>query len=311
MAANVFGLKGFISINCNLCGSDDYVIYGQERRQAEHILHRTAVRCKKCGLVYSNPQATQRTLQNFYSITYPGLSKYLEHVEGFYSSHYSSQQAFFTRLSERRGRGRFLDIGCATGHLLKVGQEMGWDVYGIELSEMFSQYAKETLGLQNIFTSELWEAHFPEKFFDYINMWHTLEHVPDATRVLVEVVRIMKDDGELRIGVPNIAEPYHWVERLLCWLKGEIPGMPSSDHHTYHFTPNTLRKMGEKVGLLINEMRLYYDPGEHDIPSGTNWKGKLERQLVFLLAKVFYNRVGFKMSATFFKSTKCISKNMK
>ena len=292
-------MHDFINVVCNLCGSDNYEIYGREQKAAEHIVHRTAVRCKKCGLVFSNPQATRETLQRFYSTAYPDLSGYLEHV----GSLHSSQRTFFTGLNERRRIGRFLDIGCATGHLLKAGQEMGWDVYGVELSETFSRYARETMGLRNIFTGELSEAHYPDRFFDYINMWHTLEHVHDPTQVLIEVARIMKDDGELCIGVPNIAEPYHWIGRLSCWLKGEMPGMPSADHHTYHFTPTTLRKMVEKVGLVIDEMRLYYDPSDHDIPEGTNWKGILERRLISTLAKLFHNRAGFRMFARVLKHT--------
>jgi SAM-dependent methyltransferase len=297
MAEDLFRLKEFLNINCNLCGGNDYEIYGCEESMAKHIVHRTVVRCKKCGLVYSNPQATREILQDFYNATYPDLSKYLEHVERLKPYH----QTFFSSLKERRKRGRFLDIGCATGHLLKVGQEFGWDVYGVELSETFSRYARETLGLRNIFTGELSEAHYPDRFFDYINMWHTIEHVNDPTQVLIEVARIMKDDAELNIGLPNIAEPYHWVERFSSWLKGKTPGMPSSDHHTYHFTHTTLRKMVEKTGLVIDEMRLYYDPGEHDIADGTNWKGKLEKRLIALLARVFRNRMGFKMSARVLK----------
>lgn len=159
----------------------------------------------------------------------------------------------------------------------------------------------ETLGLRSVFAGELCEARFPDCFFDCIHMWHTLEHVPDATQTLMEVSRILKDNGELRIGVPNIAEPYHWVRRFFCKLRGEKPGMPTSDHHTYHFTPTTLRKMVEKVGLVIVEMSLYYNPGMHDISDGTNWKGKLEKRLIALLAKVFHNRVGSRMSVRVLK----------
>lgn len=79
--------------------------------------------------------------------------------------------------------------------------------------------------------------------------------------------------------------------------------MPSSDHHTYHFTPTTLRKMVRKVGLVVAQMSLYYDPGEHDIPNGTNWKGILERRLISTLAKLFHNRMGFRMSARVLKHT--------
>jgi SAM-dependent methyltransferase len=211
---------------------------------------------------------------------------------------------FFCKLSvNRKGVGRFLDVGCAAGHLLAAGRETGWDVYGVDLSEPFSRYAREILGLRNVLAGELWEARFPDQFFDYIHMWHTLEHVPDATRTLIEVSRILKDNGELYIGVPNISEPYNWIQRFSCWLKGEIPGLPSSDHHTYHFTPTTLRKMVEKAGLVIVEMSLYYNPGMHDIADGTNWKGKLEKRLISLLARVFHNRVGLRMSVRVIKST--------
>jgi len=46
--------------------------------------------------------------------------------------------------------------------------------------------------------------------------------------------------------------------------------MPRADHHTYHFTPATLKKMVKKAGLKIHEMSLYYDPGDNDIANGTN-----------------------------------------
>jgi hypothetical protein len=41
---------------------------------------------------------------------------------------------------------------------------MGWDVYGVELSEFFSRYAREVLGLQNVFIGELCETAFADCF---------------------------------------------------------------------------------------------------------------------------------------------------
>lgn len=292
-------MREFVNVPCNLCGRDEYEIYGQVKDATDNVLHRTCVRCSRCGLVWSNPQASHRTRQEFYSREYPGLLRdYFARVEAMAPQY----REFFCKLGQaRKGTGRFLDVGCATGHLLAAGRKLGWDVYGVELSESFGRYARETLGLQNVFIGDLWEADYPDRFFDYIHMWHTLEHVPDATRVLVEVARIMKDDGELYIGVPNISEPYNWIRRFSCWLKGGIPGLPTSDHHTYHFTPTTLRKMVEKASLVIIEMSLYYNPGMHDIADGTNWKGKLEKRLIALLAKVFHNKVGSRMSVRVLK----------
>ena len=291
--------NGYVHVPCNLCGSDDYEIFAQVENVTDEVIHRTAVRCKNCGLVYSNPQATRETLRDFYTATYPELSRYLEGVEGLRSSH----QAFFAGLNERVGEGRFLEVGSASGHLLKVGQEMGWDVYGVELSETFSQYARDSLELKNIYTGELWEACFPNQFFDYVLMWHTLEHVPDATRVLIEIGRIMKDDGELRIGVPNIAEPFNWIGRFSCWIKGKKPGMPTSDHHTYDFTPTTLRKMLKKACFVIDEINLYYNPESLEITGEINWKGKLEKRLISLITRIVHNRVGSRMAVTAQKCT--------
>jgi hypothetical protein len=59
--------------------------------------------------------------------------------------------------------------------------------------------------------------------------------------------------------------------------------------------------MVEKAGLVVIEMSLYYDPGRHEIADGTNWKGKLEKRLICILAKILHGRLGSRISARVLK----------
>lgn len=242
----------------------------------------------------SNPQATRRTLQEFYSSEYPNLVQdYIAQAEAQIPQH----REFFRQLSmSRKGVGRFLDVGCATGHLLAAGREMGWDVYGVELSEVFSQYARETLGLKNVFMGELYEARFPDSFFDYIQMWHVLEHVPDAQGTLTEVKRILKNDCEIRVGVPNIDEPWYKLYRVYSRLRGRVPGVFTSDQHTFKFTPHTFRRMLESVGFAIKDVRIYYNLLSETIGACDSHKIRIVWRLVYYLGCLLPNRFGTRMS---------------
>lgn len=246
-------------MKCNLCGRDDAKEFAIDYSGSETVLHNRRVQCRECGLVYSNPQATTENLKDFYSKTYPN-------VEAACSAEYGikeivSMRHFFTDLNLRiPSRGRFLDIGSANGYLLAVAQEFGWEPYGLELSQVFATFAKEQLGMSNVFIGELQEANFEDRFFDCIHMWHVLEHVSDPLGTLREIYRILKDEGFFCLGVPNIGEPYKIIGRTVARLKGNIPAISTGDFHTYDFTPTTLNQMLNKAGFKVKELAIYYRP---------------------------------------------------
>ena len=45
------------------------------------------------------------------------------------------------------GRGRALDVGCATGRLLEGLRARGWEAYGVETGAAAAAHARERLGL--------------------------------------------------------------------------------------------------------------------------------------------------------------------
>lgn len=74
-----------------------------------------------------------------------------------------------------KGEGRLLDVGSGYGIFLSLVKDLGWVVYGIELSENACQFARINFGLI-VFCGDLKEASFPKDHFDVVILWNVLDH---------------------------------------------------------------------------------------------------------------------------------------
>jgi 2-polyprenyl-3-methyl-5-hydroxy-6-metoxy-1,4-benzoquinol methylase len=139
-----------------------------------------------------------------------------------------------------RGEGILLDIGCGIGNYLRLLQDIGWTVYGVEPVQKAAMLAQSSgLSINRI---QYEKAEYPEQFFDVVTMWHVLEHFSDSKKVLQKVSKMLKDDGLLLIGIPN----YDSFDRKIFqkyWNGFEIP------LHLYHFTPDSIRKVLTAAGF--------------------------------------------------------------
>jgi len=144
----------------------------------------------------------------------------------------------------------FLDVGCATGYAMQVAQGWGWQVYGTDVSEFATDYARRERGLQHVYTGPLASASLPAAWFDLVYCHHVLEHLPDPLDTLREMYRVLKPDGLLYVAVPNLCSVKHY-------LRGDGWYTP---YHLYNYRADTLRRMLERAGFRIN--RLWTDsPG--------------------------------------------------
>jgi len=104
---------------------------------------------------------------------------------------------------KKKNKGQLLEIGCGRGHLLKLAEEEGWIVTGLE-----PQYSKYTEAKNNvngeIYNSTLESVNFTYKY-DVIILWHVFEHLENLGELLNKTKRILADDGVIIIGVPNIS----------------------------------------------------------------------------------------------------------
>jgi len=101
--------------------------------------------------------------------------------------------------------GELLDIGCGTGNFLAAARDRGYGVTGIELDRNAARFAKERLGLQNVFPltiSEFAEQHAGERF-DVVTFFEVLEHQAAPAEFLQKVKTCVRPGGMIALSVPN------------------------------------------------------------------------------------------------------------
>jgi 2-polyprenyl-3-methyl-5-hydroxy-6-metoxy-1,4-benzoquinol methylase len=120
-------------------------------------------------------------------------------------------------------------------------------VYATEDDEDALTFIRQNIDDVNLFQGEFSEANYPNDFFDYILVYHVIEHVLDPTAMVKELQRIIKPGGVLFIGTPNIGSMGYMLYRQINFLKGNIPGM----EHTFLFTKRRLASLLQENGFRI------------------------------------------------------------
>lgn len=138
--------------------------------------------------------------------------------------------------SDKIAGKRLLEIGCGKGRFLEAAKERGFRIYGIEPSPRSFAFASAQLGssVAPIGLEEIDKvSEFPSEY-DYVMLWHVLEHLNDPGEVLTKIKGKLADNGRLVIAVPNFAS---FQARLgkADWYHLDPP------RHVHHFTPDSLR----------------------------------------------------------------------
>ena len=100
-----------------------------------------------------------------------------------------------------------LDAACGTGYGTNLIGKYAQRAYGIDISKEAIEYAKENYSIENIDFRNMSIAmiDFPEKFFDVIVSFETIEHVDEEIqeKFMCEISRVLKNDGILIMSTPN------------------------------------------------------------------------------------------------------------
>ncbi len=208
----------------------------------------TLVKCTECGLVFRNPRPSYEKIKEYYKDDYSNI--FLEEQTKSYRK--GIFHHFLATSIKDKGEGRLLDVGCGYGIFLNLAKDQGWEVYGIELSMDACQLARKNSGL-NVFCGDLKEASFPKDHFDVVTLWNVLEHTTNPLEQLLEIKRILKDNGLLFMRLPNflfqeksrrIGEAFDRLFFGHTNLSRKI-----SVSHLYAFTPSSIANLLERVGF--------------------------------------------------------------
>jgi SAM-dependent methyltransferase len=151
-------------------------------------------------------------------------------------------------------RGRLLDVGCATGGLVRHANERGWQAQGVELSPDAAAYARSR-GLE-VFRGDLLEARLPAAHFDLVYMGDVLEHVPDCRTVVAEVARVLKPGGWFYLRGPVTTNSIARALALRLYRAlGRTIVLHEVPYHLWEFTPRSLARLMAACGLSVTRVR--------------------------------------------------------
>lgn len=190
------------------------------------------IRCDSCGLVKT---------RNFKLPDYKNYHR----DESYEASEKFFKNIFETRyniISKYKQNGKVLDIGAATGVMLDIFKEHGFDTYGIEPSKSAESAIKKGHIIKK---TTLEKSKFPSHFFDVIIANHVLEHIEDPNSFLSYCKKYLKKNGLLYIDVPNFGS-------LSSQMMGSHWKYILPNEHVHHFTPETLSKLLEFNGFKVS-----------------------------------------------------------
>ncbi len=254
-------------IKCNLCGNDKfkqvYNLYDKANNIKKYF---NLVECKKCGVIFINPQPSFKELKEHYEKNYYSLneiktkdfSRKVRLRLFFYNLYFNENNKnnplrilFLPVKNYFRGtiikkNLKLLDVGCGSGQFLYEMKNLGLKVNGVEPSD-FDEKSSEKYNL-NIKKNDLLSAKFPSNSFDLITMNQVLEHVPNPSEIIKEIFRILNKNGTFIVAVPNKRSFAHKIFKK-NWYQLDVP------RHLFDFSDKILSKELKKAGFKAIKIR--------------------------------------------------------
>jgi len=222
---------------CEICGGGDFV------PRFEKDGHRY-VRCRGCGLERIDPPPSDAELAQIYGREYYDA----------WGLHDADNQAAALKRATFRGviaaagalapGAKVLDCGAATGFLMQVAAEMGYEPYGIELSSFGARAIADRFGADRVFEGHVEQARFPQlaaQPFAALFMCDYLEHVRDPAAVLRSAAALLQPGAPLVISTPRVGSFTHRAMGA-GWTHYKT-------EHLYYFAADNLRSLLAQTGF--------------------------------------------------------------
>ncbi len=244
---------------CPVCNSTNIVPYSMKYHAGFPHISRT--QCRTCGIAFANPMASQDELIDFYTNYYDkgnfGALDYKQRVSKKINEIHDTDikvlQKEKRKILQHKQKGSFLDVGFGLGEELVVFHKLGFSIYGTEFDQDCINFISASIPGSTLFRGDLLDAHYPDNFFDVINVCHVIEHVLNPVAYAKELQRILKPGGILIIATPDISSFAYRMYRIINFLSLRVPLIVDGLEHTVVFNKKALAKLTSDHNFQIIE----------------------------------------------------------
>jgi SAM-dependent methyltransferase len=209
-------------------------------RRLPDMVHYRIVQCTKCGLVRSDPVIDQESLNKLYLESALTYSKDIPNLRRTYGKYLHKLEKY------KSDKECFLEIGCGNGFLLEEALSQGYkNALGVEPS----QSAVEEAGpnLKGKIYNDIMRPGLISQKVDAICMFQLFDHIPNPNEFLDTCSDALMPGGLILCFNHNIKA----VSARILGEKSPIIDI----EHTYLYSPDTIKKLFEKHGFVVREVR--------------------------------------------------------
>ena len=149
------------------------------------VENRNIFKCPNCSVQFMRPQTSDKELNEIYSNkNYPTCSFDKGSENEIIKMKRKTFKSILKKILPYCNGGNILDIGCSSGILLEEARNLGFNPYGVEISEYASSIAKKRIGENKIHNGSLENIMFEKNYFSLITMIDVIEHVRNPIEIL-------------------------------------------------------------------------------------------------------------------------------
>jgi SAM-dependent methyltransferase len=215
---------------------------GNASRRAGSANGHGLARCARCGTLFT--------------VTLPGSASEAMDYAGYYHASNLRVPAFVERRLEEVARefvpyrrlGRWLDVGCGAGALMRAAARQGWTAVGTEVADSAAQAVRAD-GF-TVHVGELDALALEDEGFDVVSLVEVVEHVDDPTGLVRGARRLLRPGGVMYLTTPHA----RGISARLLRTRWSAIAPPE---HLQLFSLPGMRALMERAGLKVSSARTH------------------------------------------------------
>jgi len=224
---------------CYLCGGMEFSKRPGSVRDNPEL---KILECTSCGLVFIS--SFDHIRDGFYE-SGEMHGEEMPDVQTWLKETAWDDERRFQYLKSALPNRRLLDFGCGAGGFLLKARDLAATAHGVEPEiRLSNHYQRHDLTVfQNL-------SDIRGGGYDIITMLHVLEHIPDPKLILGELSKILANDGQIVVEVPNADDAL-----LTLYNNKPFSNFTYWSCHLFLFTSKTLQLLFDQMNLKVNYIK--------------------------------------------------------